>query len=82
MSAAGSGGPHCVLFTGELQLVYSGSKVSTTTSSALVCVTIETTSGKAGRMLMASQWACEAQLHAAVRHGKAESHLDYFTFRN
>lgn len=69
-------GPDCSLFTRELPVVYQASKVSATTPSVLVCVSIETTTGKAGRMLMASQWASEAQLHAAVCHGKTESLLD------
>ena len=56
----------CCLFTGELPGVYQGSKVSATAPSSLVCVSIETATGKAGRMLMASQWAREAQLHAAI----------------
>lgn len=50
------------------------------TPSTLMCVSIETTTGKAGRMLMASQWGCEAQLHAAFCHGKAESILYYSIF--
>lgn len=49
------------LVTGELPVVYQGSKVSAKTPSTLICVSIETTTGKAGRMLMASQRACDTQ---------------------
>ena len=67
------GGLDCNLYTLGNSLLFTSSKVSATTPSTLVCVSIETTTGKAGRMLMASQWAREAQLQAAVCHGKAES---------
>lgn len=53
-------------------VVCQGSKVSAWTPSSLMCVSIETATGKAGRMLISSQWACEAQLQAAVCHGEAE----------
>lgn len=49
------------LVTRELPVVYQGSKVSAKTPSTLICVSIETTTGKAGRMLMASQRACDTQ---------------------
>lgn len=54
--------PDCRLFTGGLPVVYQGSKVTATTPSTPLCVSIETSTGKAGSMLMASQWACDAQL--------------------
>lgn len=65
-------GLDCSLFAREHPVVYQGSKVSARTPSGLMCVSIETTTGKAGRMLMSSQWACEAQLYAAICHGEAE----------
>ena len=64
-------GPDCSLFTGGLPVVYQGSKVSATTPSSLMCVSIETTTGKAGRMLMGLSvglWGSDV----AVYRGKAE----------
>lgn len=54
-------GLDCSWVARELPVVYRGSKVSAKTPSTLICVSIETTTGKAGRMLMASQWACDTQ---------------------
>lgn len=65
-------GLDCSLFTRELPVVYQGSKVSVTAPSTLMCVSIETSTGKAGRMLMASQRAREAQLRAAICHREDE----------
>lgn len=64
-------GPDCSLFTGGLPVVYQGSKVSATTPSSLMCVSIETTTGKAGRMLMGLSvglWGSDV----TVCRGKAE----------
>lgn len=65
------------LVTGELPVVYQGSKVSAKTPSTLICVSIETTTGKAGRMLMASQRACDTQQQPFVTEKPDESLLDY-----
>lgn len=65
------------LVTGELPVVYQGSKVSAKTPSTLICVSIETTTGKAGRMLMASQRACDTQQQPFVMEKPDESLLDY-----
>lgn len=45
-------GLDCSLFTGEHPVVYHGSKVSVRTLSTLMRVSIETATGKAGRMLI------------------------------
>lgn len=51
---------------GNFLLFTKSSKVSAATSSTLLCVSIETTTGKAGSRLMASQLACDAQLEPIV----------------
>lgn len=51
---------------GNFLLFTRSSKVSATTSSTLLCVSIETTAGKAGSRLMASRLACDSQLEPIV----------------